>query len=53
MTDKPKYYECGICGAWHRAEWDGDCREDDERLNPEDMDARHGSFGWESIEMPT
>lgn len=24
--------ECGCCGAYHREEFDGDCREDDERF---------------------
>ena len=25
-------YECGICGAYHDATWDGDCREDAARI---------------------
>jgi hypothetical protein len=29
----PQFYECGICGAYHRAEWNGDCREDAERFD--------------------
>ena len=24
--------ECGCCGAWHRAEYDGDCHNDAERF---------------------
>ena len=48
----PQFYECGICSAWHSASWDGDCREDDARFNPEDMDEKYGPFGWEVVEMP-
>lgn len=28
----PIFYECGICGAYHPWEWDGDCRDDANRL---------------------
>lgn len=26
------YYDCGICGAMHRTDWHGDCREDAARF---------------------
>lgn len=26
-------YECGICGAFHYVEWNGDCRDDENRFN--------------------
>jgi hypothetical protein len=48
----PKFYECGICGAWHNLAWCGDCREDNERFFPEDMDAKYGWNGWEEVPMP-
>lgn len=32
-----KFYECEICGAIHRWEWDGDCREDVARLTFDDV----------------
>lgn len=48
---KPTYYECGICGAWHNARWEGDCRQDDARFMLEDLDAKHGPDGWEAIDM--
>jgi hypothetical protein len=34
------YVECGCCGAWHRADFAGDCREDRERFAdpPEDAE---------------
>lgn len=25
-------YECGICGCYHPADWDGDCRDDSNRF---------------------
>lgn len=49
---RPAFYECGICGAWHSAEWNGDCREDDARFNAEDLDERYGTFGWKAVDMP-
>lgn len=45
------YYECGICDQWHALEWDGDCRQDSARLNPEDMDEKHGEFDWTAVDM--
>ena len=51
-TMKPKYYECGICGQWHSIDWDGDCREDAARFNPEDLDSKHGPDGWDEVPMP-
>jgi len=50
---KPKFYECGICGAWHRLEWDGDCREDAARFFADDLDQELGLDGWEAVAMPT
>lgn len=36
-------YECGICGSYHRWSFDGDCREDAERINsPEEFAAQIG-----------
>ena len=39
-----RYYECGICDAMHRWEWDGDCRENNERFFdvPDDAEV----FSW-------
>lgn len=48
---RPTYYECGICSALHDATWDGDCRQDDARFMPEDLDAKHGPNGWDEIDM--
>lgn len=49
---RPAYYECGICGCYHSAQWNGDCRQDDARLNPQDLDERHGPAGWVEVPMP-
>lgn len=51
MTTLPEYYECGICGHWHPATWDGDCRDDADRLTVEDIEDRHGT-GWQEAPMP-
>lgn len=31
-TDMQRFAECGSCGAYHRADYWGDCRNDDERF---------------------
>lgn len=49
---KPKFYECGICNCYHPADWDGDCRDDANRLNPDDLDQKYGLSGWEEVDMP-
>ena len=42
MNALDRYYDCEICGGYHRWEFDGDCRNDDERLAevPEDEPAQ-------------
>lgn len=45
-----KYFHCGCCGQFHRVGFSGDCREDAERYNVEDLDERHGREGWEEEE---
>ena len=47
----PRFYECGICSAWHPTVWDGDCREDAARFFPEDFDERFGQDSWEEVPM--
>lgn len=51
MKTKPTFYECGICGHWHNAMWDGDCREDNARFFSDQLDAKYGPLGWTVIEM--
>lgn len=58
-TDQPlprgkllKFYECGICSCYHPIWWHGDCREDVYRFALDELDAKHGAFGWECVPMP-
>lgn len=46
------FYDCGICGHWHPANWDGDCRDDANRYTSDDLDTRYGSDGWQEVETP-
>jgi hypothetical protein len=49
---KMTYYACGICGSYHSAEWDGDCREDGGRFDAEQLDEKYGPNGWGEVPMP-
>lgn len=49
---RPKYYRCGICDHWHSAEWNGDCREDENRFFIDQIDEKHGEDGWDEVPMP-
>ena len=37
MTTKQVFYECGICDCIHPWLWNGDCRDDDNRLSLDDV----------------
>jgi hypothetical protein len=53
-AELPKtYYECGICGAYHRWEFNGDCRQDSERFNdvPDNADLRSWADRVEADEL--
>lgn len=52
LYDRPTYYDCGICGEWHPADWDGDCRDDANRFMPDQLDELHGEHGWDEVPMP-
>lgn len=49
---KPRYQECGCCGAYHQMIGDipysGDCRNDLYRIA--DPDELHGPEGWDEVE---
>lgn len=45
----PQYYECGGCGAYHDADFCGDCRQDDGRYSMAELDQRYGEAGWTEI----
>lgn len=52
ISGKPRFYSCGICGWYHSASFDGDCRDDSERFTSFDLDMKYGSEGWEEVEIP-
>lgn len=47
----PRYYECGICAHLHAVAWKGDCRDDANRFNIEDLEAKHGVHGFTIVPM--
>lgn len=47
----PKYFQCGCCEQMHSVNFFGDCRNNEERFNPEDLDVRHGRDGWEETDQ--
>ncbi len=49
--DSSVYYECGICEHYHPWGWDGDCRDDANRLTREQLDDRHGQDDYELRSM--
>lgn len=51
MSDPQKIIECTVCGEYHRLEYYGDCRNDDERFTYDDLIARFGEegTGWEQV----
>lgn len=49
---QPTFEECGCCGHYHRPNYFGDCRNDAERFNPNDLDDRYGENGWIQVDLP-
>lgn len=46
LSDRPfVFYECGICGHYHPAKFDGDCRDDANRYGTNDLPE-----GWEEVD---
>lgn len=41
------FYECGICDCIHRWDFDGDCRNDAERLNFDDIPTNAEVRTWD------
>jgi hypothetical protein len=42
MTMDKILYECGICDCFHPWNWNGDCRDDDNRyFDPEEYASKH------------
>ena len=47
------FYLCVICEHFHPVEWDGDCRDDNNRYTTDELDEKYGSDGWVEVPMPT
>lgn len=52
MKIPPKFYECGICGMYHPASWNGDCRDDANRFDLGDLETLYGD-DWQEVDMET
>ncbi len=44
-------YECGICGEYHPWEFNGDCRDDANRIHPDHIEAME--YLEENLEIRT
>ena len=51
MTGQRIIYECGICGAYHPWNWDGDCRDDAHRFAGPEEYAQIKHLSLMSIEI--
>ena len=45
---KDVFYECGCCGHYHRTDFYGDCRQDDERYHVDDLPENATIYDLES-----
>ena len=43
---RPQFYECGCCVHWHRADFTGDCRDDDQRFTTGQLDILFPDLSW-------
>jgi hypothetical protein len=51
--EPPVFYNCGCCGQYHPINWDGDCRDDDNRFFADELDEKYGSNGeWSEVLNP-
>ncbi len=47
---KQQYYECGICDNYHYIEFNGDCRDDDERFQLDEIPLDAEIISWEEMQ---
>lgn len=47
-----QFYLCGCCCQYHPVTWNGDCRDDQARFDPDELDARYGPQGWVETDQP-
>lgn len=45
--------ECGSCSHMHLATFTGDCRDNANRLSPDQLDAHYGAHGWIMVDDPS
>jgi hypothetical protein len=45
------FYECGICDCLHPAKFEGDCRDDNNRFNADQLDQKYGPENWTAVPM--
>ena len=50
MAKVKMYVRCGCCDHFHRPDYYGDCRNDNERFTFKDLDTKHGHDGWDYTE---
>lgn len=50
-SGKPVFIECGCCGGHHPENFHGECRDNDNRFAPDQLDEKYGSMGWEEITL--
>jgi hypothetical protein len=50
MDNDPQFYECGCCGQLHWYQFGSDCRNDHNRFNIEDIEARYGYDGYTELD---
>lgn len=43
-------FECGGCCQYHPKGFDGDCRDDANRLTDDVLDERYGPYGWAIVD---
>ena len=51
-TKNNEYDLCGCCGSFHPPKWNGDCREDANRFTEDELDQKHGAWGWVEVPHP-
>lgn len=50
MAKTKEFFYCGGCDCYHPKGWAGDCRDDDHRFDPGELDELYGPFGWEEVD---
>ena len=51
VKEPEPFYLCGCCEMYHPLDWWGDCRDNDNRYTPDDLDKEYGD-GWVEVPQP-